>query len=350
MNPTTFRGYLYLILKEETIQIGFGIDGTLFYSGDNSESKEKESLPCFIRNFLKSYKLNPSQIKAIIILKEIQGLFSQLVKDPGRKIAYLQLSRDPSAPMQFMNRVGSSGCSLILGYIKEDCREEAEKVLKLFKKKGIREVAINAYYSPLKPRLEEDLAKSLNKIYPGFFQFITPEIEDYQPYLVKENKLLINTVLKQPLSGQWDEISSVLPEKPLLFCCGDGFIRDRKTVEENPLLLWQSEKAQLLKGASLTHHLKTFISLLPWGDEGICLNMIKDGTPQITTGSTRFSGLPIILNTLRNTTSGTWPTSYKLKELFSTINPAQGPVDILNGTKEEFPRNSSHTEKNRGIL
>ncbi len=336
MNPITFKGYLYLILRDETLQIGFGINGMIFYSRER-ERKKDLPLPCFIQDFLCYHKLNLSQIKAVIILNEIQGLFSRLVKDPDRKIAYLQLSRDYSAPMQFMNRVGSSGCSLTLAYIREDCNKEAKKLLEGFQKKGIREIAINAYYSPLKPDLEEDLARSLERVKSGAFHFITPEVEDYQPYLVKENKLLINTVLKQPLSGQWNEISSVLPEKPLLFCCGDGYIRNRETIEANPLLLWQSGQTQLLKGASRTHGVNTFIAMLPWGEDGLCLNMVKDGAPQITSGSTRFSGLPIILNTLRNTTSGTWPTSYKLRELFATVSPTLGPVEILNGTDEKLP-------------
>ena len=336
MNPITFKGYLYLILKDETLQVGFGIDGTIFYSCEEEKS-ENLLLPCIIQDFLKHHKLALSQIKAVVILNEIQGLFSRLVKAPARKIAYLQLSKDYSAPMQFMNRVGSSGCSLTLAYIREDCNQEAKQLLKGFQKKGIREIAINAYYSPLKPDLEEDLARTLERRTPGIFHFITPEVEDYQPYLVKENKLLINTVLKQPLSKRWDEISSVLPGKPLLFCCGDGYIRNRIAIEENPLLLWQSGQTQLLKGASRTHGVNTFIAMLPWGDNGLCLNMVKDGIPQISSGSTRFSGLPIILNTLRSTTSITWPTSHKMRELFATISPTQGPVEILNGTDEKRP-------------
>lgn len=337
MSPITSKGYLYLILKDENIQIGFGAEGSLFYSSDYGMDDQKQSIPSSIKMFLQEYELDESNIEALIILKEIQGLFSRLITDSNREIAYLQISNDPSVPMQFMNRVGSSGCHLTLAYLKENEYGETEKILDSFFKKGIREISINAYYSPLKPRLEKDLALYLEEKRPSVFQYNTAEIEDYQPYLTKENKLLINTILKRPLSQIWERIASVLPGKTQLFCCGDGFIRDRKTITENPLLLWQSEKAQLLRGTARTHKLKTFISMLPWGEKGMCLNMVKEGTPQISTGSILFSGLPIVLNTLQNTTSQKWPTPYKLRELFSRINPTLGPVDILNGTDKSFP-------------
>ncbi|MBF9016592.1 MULTISPECIES: hypothetical protein [unclassified Oceanispirochaeta] len=337
MSHITSRGYLYLILKDENIQIGFGAEGFLFFSGDYGIDDQQQSIPDSIKQFLQEYELDEINIEALIILKEIQGLFSHLITDTNREIAYLQISDDPSVPMQFMNRVGSSGCHLTLAYLKENKYGETEKILDSFLKKGIREVAINACYSPLKPRLEEELALYLEQKRPSVFQYNTPEIEDYQPYLTKENKLLINTILKRPLSQIWDQIASVLPQKTQLFCCGDGFIRDRKTIAENPLLLWQSEKAQLLRGTARTHNLNTFISMLPWGDKGMCLNMVQEGTPQISTGSKLFSGLPIALDTLQNTTSQKWPTPYKLRELFSRINPTLGPVDILNGTDKPFP-------------
>jgi len=337
MSPITSRGYLYLILKDENIQIGFGAEGALFYSCDYGMDDEKKSIPNSIKLFLQEYELDETHIEALIILKEIQGLFSRLITDANREIAYLQISNDPSVPMQFMNRVGSSGCHLTLAYLKENDYTGTEKILDGLLKKGIKEIAINASYSPLKPRMEEDLARYLEEKRPSIFQYITPEIEDYQPYLTKENKLLINTILKRPLSKIWEQIASVLPRKTQLFCCGDGFLRDRKTVAECPLMLWQSEKTQLLRGAARTHNLNTFISMQPFGDKGLCLNMVNEGTPQISTGSKLFSGLPIVLDTLQNTISQKWPTPYKLRELFSTINPTLGPVDILNGTDRSFP-------------
>jgi hypothetical protein len=332
MKATTSRGYLYLILKDQGIEIGYGCEGELLFSADFEADDQNSTIRTSIRRFLRQNRLESENLKAIIILKEIQGLFSRLITDRTRRIAYLQVSSNPSVPRQFMNRVGSSGCRLSLAYLNDNQYENAESLLDSFTEKGIREIAVNASFSPLKPHIEEELARSLEQRRPGTFRFITPEFEDYQPYLTKENKLLINTVLKGPLTRIWERISSALPGKALLFCCGDGSIRNLQTVTENPLLLWQSEKAQLLRGAVRTSGLNTFISLLPWGEEGLCLNMVRAGTPQTSTGSKLFSGLPIVLNTLQNTTSIKWPSSYKLRELFSTINPTQGPVEILNGT------------------
>ena len=167
MKATTSKGYLYLILKDQGIEIGYGCEGELLFSADFEADDQNSTIQTSIRRFLRQYRLESENLKAVIILKEIQGLFSRLITDRTRRIAYLQVSSNPSVPRQFMNRVGSSGCRLSLAYLNENRYENAESLLDSFTEKGIREIAVNASFSPLKPHIEEELARSLEQKRPG---------------------------------------------------------------------------------------------------------------------------------------------------------------------------------------
>jgi len=332
------KGFLYLVIRDTELLAGFGAGGRCFFSSRLELTVPEGSPEKCIHSFLDAHNLKMEQVAAVVVLREIRGLFSRLIADPGRTIGYLQVSQEHSEPVQFLNRLEHSGCRLEWKSVREDEPPETLRtILSSFRERGVRELAVNGYYSPLRPRLEQEYAVYLDKLTPCRFSYSTPEAGIYQPYLLKENKLLINTILKEPLKAEWTQLDKICGGKTILFCCGDGSVRDRQTVEENPLMLWQSETAHLLRGASREHELDTFIALQPHWIKGVSLSLMKEGEPLANRGSRLFSGLPIIHDTLWTTSFKEWPTTYKLFELFNAVNPSQGPVPLLNGTGQELP-------------
>jgi hypothetical protein len=336
-------GSLILDLNADSLNIGWGSDGSLFFMmsyGVDSKIKIKNC----VKRFLVGHDLSSKNIDRVILRFDIDNFFNELKQTQDLVIGYIKLSQSDTSPEQFSPFINKAGAEIETRTIDYNDQEIFERKLKRilteFQNRNIRHIAINSYYSLSEANIEQELISHCRKIVGDHFSYhsINPFISPN--FLVHENTLLINTIFKDIVYKILNEIKSVITEfqfpLPLLVASADGSLTDQEQVLDYPFLTWQSGLTAKAIGAGIYTNNTNAIIILPYKN-GLQFGVLKDRKALTTNELNVYKGVqlcgeyPLLVNLAKI------PNQEKLLNILETLNPCLGCVPLLNFSGQKLP-------------
>ncbi len=329
------KGNLVLFWLEEKVALCYGRD-TIVLAAETYPLDYPETLPEIINGFLHANGISAPDIEKILVVADLTVLLQKRLKEDF-SFGYFRIT--PAAfeypPVNSLLKESS----VELHYFNLPLPDHPEYTLQMqlalksISNLPIKHIAINSTLSLIEPAGEKRLIEEGEKLYPGRFIYYPSYNYSTANFLLRENVLLINLILSEPVELFFSWLSNSFKHcsvsAPIYFLKGDGTLTSSRTVKINPLLTWQSQFASYAMGGSRWTSEGDSIIAAQNGED-ICLGLTENYLPKTAGGINSFWGLEI---------PGKYPITTRLKKrnghkkwekTLDKINPFPGTVPIIS--------------------
>ncbi|KKM10009.1 hypothetical protein SY88_15240 [Clostridiales bacterium PH28_bin88] len=305
------QGNLIFIWQQDKLGLVFGKEEIVLAAEEFCSGFQ--ALGETIRHFLKRHGISPSNIKNVIVVADLTALLPrQLAKESVFgywRVTPAPFDFAPIAPLIEDSAIKIHSFHLPLP---EHSEHEAhfQKALLTFSRLPVRNIAINSTFSRIYPAGEEEIIQRAEELLPGRFTYHPSHNYNTPNFLLRENVLLINLILLDPVKSFLSWLKSSFDDcsvsAPLYFLKGDGTLTSSRTVATNPLITWQSHLASFLLGGSRWFNQgDTVVIIENTGEKGIGLGVTENYLPRLAGRFSSFCGVEL---------PGNYPLTVHLKE------------------------------------
>jgi len=296
------------------------------------------SLEKGLTDFLNSYKHLYDTIGKIVMVIDAAENFPSLLAETPRRIGYIRIAQDQYEPEYMMQLLAQNGGELLIENIRPGRilkPSEAARIAERFLHAGITDVAIlGAFHFELSHE-RQMIINLLNRTATGRFTYHTLESQEYESFLLSENRLLADACLKEALSRKVRQIEHVCRDlgydAPLFLLSGEGYCLDLASVLKDPLKSWQAEHAAKLIGASRLLRLSDAVAVSLVNDR-IVIDRVKDNYPVAMGRTKQFFGLQISGPFTGAIEFSAARPRQRILEAIQTVNTEPGPLPIIDMT------------------
>lgn len=281
------QGSLILIWQDDKLGLVFGQEEIILAAEEFSSGPQ--ALNEVLRKFFQSYGIDPSDIKNVRVVADLTVLLPPRLKGENA-LGYLRVTPAPFEFVPIAPLVGDSGIKIrtfhlpLPGQAEHDT--QLEKALATFRQLNIKDVAINSTFSRIYPAGEEDIMRRAEELFPGKFTYHPSHTCNTPNFLLRENVLLLNLILLEPVKDFLSRLKSSLDDcsvsAPLYFLKGDGTLTGSRAVEANPLSTWQCQLASRSLGASrCSNQGDAIVIIVNTAGKGMVLGVMENHLPKL---------------------------------------------------------------------
>lgn len=329
------EGDLVFIWREDRAALCFGREKTVL-AAEPFFLKSKNGLGKRIIKFLSGNGLSAPDVKKVTVVADLTELLPRRLKE-STIFGYFRVTPGPFEFTPAAHLLQKSNLKLLHFHLPLPGHSEHAAQMKsaLLTLSGlpVKYIAINSTFSLIDPAGERHLIEEGEKICPGRFTYIPSCRYSTPNFLLRENVLLVNLFLLEPVQSFLAWLDNSLKEcsvsAPMYFLKGDGTLASCGRVKTNPLLTWQSGLASCLIGGCRYAGRGETIVIVKEGEE-LCLGMTENYLPKAGGSCNSFYGLEL---------PGKYPATVRQKETAGSknwedtlemLNPFPGPVPLVS--------------------
>lgn len=328
-------GNLVLFWRESGVALCFGRGNTVLAAKPIS-LEFKKGLAEETEKFLSENGLAAADVKKVIVVADLTGLLPRRLEE-SPVFGYFRVTPGPFKFAPAANLLQKSNIKLLHFHLPlpghPEYEAQMESILFTLADFPVKYVAINSTFSLIDPAGENILIDEGEKLCPGRFTYIPSCHYSTPNFLTRENVLLVNLFLLEPVQSYLDWLSEsfkgISIQAPLYFLKGDGTLTSSGNVKTNPLLTWQSGLASyILGGCSYAGQGEVIVAVEE--DNEICLALTESHLPMTSGGFHSFFGLevqgkyPLTARHKKTGNSASW------EETLEMLNPFPGPVPLVS--------------------
>lgn len=318
---------------------------------DNESDAERRMTPSDVYRELISFLRHGKQFALppgkIVLVTDAAERFMDSVCREQKKIGYIRLAPDSYKPESMTQLLEKNNGLLITENIdpKEPfAPKQCKRVLATFFQAGVTDVAVHSMYQFGFKGEEQRIIEVCEKTAPGAFRYHSLETKEYTSFLLTENRLLINLVIRGSFQKELAEVERACRnagiEVPMVVLDGSGYCIDGDTALQDPLSVWQGGYAAAMMGAAIQYDAPDAIIVAPYGhlrmedkkSGAVIIDRVKDCKP-VTSGRTkRFFNFQVAGPFPGAVEFPEIPYRHRLLEAIHSINTSPGPLPVLDMT------------------
>ena len=327
-------GNIVLIWQQKQVDINYGVNEVVVAS-ERISSLSISSL----EQFLNRNGIDPRQIENVIFVRDLTEIIPQELKS-NKSFGYLRVTPTPLEFMSVTSLMQKSNVKIHTFHlplpIKSDFDVRLRKTLETLTTLSIKEVAVNSTFSLIDNSSAPMVIEKIEQFCPGQFSCYFSDIFNTANFLLRENNLLINLLLRQTVKALLEKIDRSLNEvgifAPVYLLKGDGTLASSKMAEINPLATWRAKEAVYLISGSHWQKNKDTIVIFEQ-DQSIKMGVTEDYLPRIPEGVNKFQDIELPGRYPLTITIENISNRKKWEEAIELLNPFPGPVTLVNFSK-----------------